>query len=94
MSRLEDIVTIVELHRLLYGGAAVAEWVRALDWRPGGPGFEFRGGNFRNFGKSVYPGLPVYFGGDTKIRRSLLSGVYARGVKYPTSLHWKWVTCL
>ena len=24
----------------------VAEWVRALDWRPGGPGFESRCGNF------------------------------------------------
>ena len=29
----------------------------------------------------VYPALPVSFGGDTKIRRSLLSGVYDRGSK-------------
>ena len=37
----------------------------------------------RNFGNSVYPALPVSFGGDTKSRRSLLSGVYARGSKSP-----------
>ena len=37
--------------------------------------------SFRNFGNSIYPGLPVYFGGDTKMRRSLLSGVYAKGSK-------------
>ncbi len=57
-------------------GGAVAEWVRVLDWRPDGPGSE----NFslRNFGNSVYPALPVSFGGDTKSRRSLLSGVYAQ----------------
>ena len=30
----------------------------------------------RNFGNSVYPALPVSFGGDTKSRRSLLSGVF------------------
>ena len=35
----------------------------------------------RNFGNSVYPALPVSFGGYTKSRRSLLSGVYARGSK-------------
>ena len=37
----------------------------------------------RNFagGNSVYPTLPVSFRGDTKSRRSLLSGVYARGSK-------------
>ena len=35
--------------------------------------------SLRNFGNSVYPALPVSFGGDTKSRRSLLSGVYARG---------------
>ena len=29
----------------------------------------------RNFGNSVYPALPVSFGGDNKSRRSLLSGV-------------------
>ena len=40
-------------------------------------------------GNSVYPALPVSFGGDTKSRWSLLSGVpvYARGSKithYPS----------
>ena len=37
--------------------------------------------SLRNFGNSVYPALLVSFGGDTKSRRSLLSGVYARGSK-------------
>ena len=37
--------------------------------------------SLRNFGNSVYPALPVSFGGDTKSRRSLLAGVYARGSK-------------
>ena len=37
--------------------------------------------SLRNFGNSVYPALPVYFGGDTKSRRYLLSGVYDRGSK-------------
>ena len=46
----------------------------------------------RNFGNSVHPALPVSFGGDTKSYWSLLSGVYAREVKDPTSLHWKCVT--
>ena len=40
--------------------------------------------SLRNFGNSVYLALPVSFGGDTKSRRSLLSGVYARVVKHPT----------
>ena len=39
---------------------------------------------------SVYPALPVSFGGDTKSCRSLLSGVYARGSKIS---HTKCVTC-
>ena len=39
--------------------------------------------SLRNFGNSVYPALPLSFGGDTKSRRSLLSGVYARGSKIP-----------
>ena len=34
-----------------------------------------------NFGNSVYPALKVSFGRDTEKRRSLLSGVYARGNK-------------
>ena len=64
----------------------VAEWVRALAWagdrtvsRPGSNPATVT--SLRNFGNSVYPALPVSFGGDTKSRRSLLSGVYARGSK-------------
>ena len=34
--------------------------------------------SLRNFGNSVYPALPVSFGGDTKSSRPLLSGVYGR----------------
>ena len=37
--------------------------------------------SLRNFGNSVYPALPVSFGGDTKSRHSLLPGVFARGSK-------------
>ena len=70
---------------LIYGGGAVAEWVRALDWRPDGPGFESHCGKLfaSELGNSVYPALPVSFGGDIKSRRSLLFGVYARGSKRP-----------
>ena len=64
----------------------MAEWVRALAWagdrtvsRPGSNPATVT--SLRNFGNSVYPALPVSFGGDTKSRRSLLSGVYARGSK-------------
>ena len=46
----------------------MAEWVRALDWHPGGAGFESTGTSLRKFHNSVYPALPVYFGGDTKSR--------------------------
>ena len=37
--------------------------------------------SLRNFGNSVYPALPVSFGGDSNSHRSLLSGVYARRSK-------------
>ena len=37
--------------------------------------------SLRNFGNSVYPALPVCFGGDSKSRRSILSGVYVTGSK-------------
>ena len=73
---------------LIGGGGAVAEWVRPLAWNgdrtfPTGfePHFGKKNFSLRNFGNSVYPSLPVSFGGDTKSRRSLLSGVYARGSK-------------
>ena len=50
--------------------------VRALDWRPGGPGFESRYGNLIRFGTLTIP----FFGGDTESRRFLLiSGVYSTG---------------
>ena len=61
-----------------------ARWPSGLDWRPGGPGFESHSGNFASeLGNSVYPGLPVSFGGDTVSRWPILSGVYARGSKRP-----------
>ena len=67
---------------------AVAEWPSGLEHWTGDR--TVRGSNpnaenfsLRNFGNSVYPALPVCFGGDTKSRRSLLSGVYARGSKRP-----------
>ena len=51
----------------------MAEWARVLDWRPGGPGFESRCGNFAlDFGNSTYRASPVSFGGDTK--RSHIEG--------------------
>ena len=73
----------------------MAEWPSGLDRWPSGlerwtGDRTVRGSNptaenfsLRNFGNSVYPALPVSFGGDTKSRRSLLSGVYARGSKRP-----------
>ena len=59
----------------------MAEEARALDWRLGGPRYPATATSLQNFGNSVHPALPVSFGGDTKSRRSLLSGVYARGSK-------------
>ena len=46
-------------------------------------GFESHCGNLASklHGNSVYPALPVSFGGDTKSRRSLLSGVDYAGSK-------------
>ena len=55
-----------------------------MHWRPDDAGrvrIPLRTTSLRNFGNSVYPALPVFFGGDTKSRRSLLSGDYARGSK-------------
>ena len=45
------------------------------------------GTSLRNFSNSVYPTLPVYFGGDTKSRRPLVFGVYARGSKIPHTVN-------
>ena len=66
----------------------MAEWVRALAWtgdRTVLTGFESHCGkpSLRNFGNSIYPALPMSFGGDTKSSRSLLFGVYARVSKIP-----------
>ena len=61
----------------------MAEWVRPLERRTGDRVFlgssPAAGTSLRNICNSVYTVLPVSFGGDTKISRSLLSGVYARG---------------
>ena len=48
--------------------------------------------SLRNFGTTVYPVLQVSFEGDTKSRRSVLHGVYARGSKIPQT-GGKCVTC-
>ena len=64
----------------------MAEWVRALACtgdRTVLAGFESHCGKLR-FGTLTIPftpALPVSFGGDTKSRRSLPSGVYAMGSK-------------
>ena len=71
----------------------MAEWVIALDWRPGGPRFESCCDNFASeLCQFRLPDLPVSFGGDTKSRWSLLSGVYARGSKI-SHTGGKCVTC-
>ena len=67
---------------------AGARWPSGLDRWTGdrtvrGSNLTAENCSLRNFGNSVYPALPVSFGGDTKSRRSLLSGVYARGSKIP-----------
>ena len=60
----------------------MAEWVRACDWRPGGPGFESGCGYFASeLWQFRLPPLPVYFRLETESRRSLLSSVYERGSK-------------
>ncbi len=66
---------------------AVAEWVRPLACTGDGTVRCGTGSNptADNFASELwqfrFPALPVYFGGDTKSRRSILSGVYARGSK-------------
>ena len=68
------------------GGGAVPEWVRASTGDrtvDGSSTTTVANFSLRNFGNSIYPALPVSYGGDSKSRRSLLSGVYARGSKRP-----------
>ena len=68
-------------------GGAVAEWVRALDWRPDGSNPTAENFSLRNFANSVYPALPVSFEGDTKAVGPFCL-VYMPGeVKYSTSPH-------
>ena len=82
----------VASHRPLTADTAIADKVgcvnQALDrWLGLATGRPRPGSNpaaatsLRTFGNSVYLALPLSFGGDTKSRRSLLSGVYARGSK-------------
>ena len=56
------------------GGGAVAEWVERWtgDRVVQGSNLAAATDSLRNFGNSIYPALPVSFGGDTKKRRSLL----------------------
>ena len=65
-----------------------ARWPSGLErWLGLATGWSWPGSNpaaatsLRNFANSVTPALPVSFGGDIKSRRSILSGVYARGSK-------------
>ena len=48
--------------------------------------------SLRNFGNSIYPTLPVSFGGDSKSRRSLLSGSMPGEVKDPHQSALEYVT--
>ena len=63
----------------------IARWPSGLEHRTGDPvvlGSNPAGAaSLQNFGNAVYPTLPLSFGGDTKYRQSLLSGVYANGSK-------------
>ena len=76
------------LDELKVGGGAVAQWVRALAW----PG-DWVGSNptaatsLQNFSNSIYPALPVSFGGDTKAVGPFYLVSMPGEVKDPTSLH-------
>ena len=61
-----------------------ARWPSGLErWLVQATGLSWPGSNptAENFASELWPALPVSFGGDTKSRRSLLSGVYAMGSK-------------
>ena len=64
----------------------MVEWVKPYDRRPGGSGSNPAGGtSLRNFGNSVYPALPVSFGGESHKAVSPFYLVPMPGeVKYPT----------
>ena len=66
-----------------------------VDWRPGGPGFESRCGNFpSDLWQFRLPHFVSVFWGDTKSRRSLLSGVYARASKRSHQITLKTTLCV
>ena len=70
----------------------MAEWVRALEWRPGCPWLESSGGNFASeLWQFRLPHFAIVFRRRDQKPSSLLSGVYVRGSKGPTSLTWKCV---
>ena len=83
-----NLIVVISINRLQNSPHPLVRWPSGLERWTGDR--TVRGSNptaenfsLRNFGNSVYPALPVSFGGDTKSRRSLLSGVYARGNKRP-----------
>ena len=49
--------------------------------------------SLRNFGNSVYPAVPLSFGGYAKSLDPFYLGPMSGEVKYPSSLHWNCVTC-
>ena len=71
---MERLVTIINI-TVRHGGRVVTGSRGVLGSNPDRAASEL--------GNSVYPALPVSFGGHT-FRRSLLSGVYARGSKSVT----------
>ena len=83
----------MHLQKAVHKGGAVAEWVRALAWA-GDRTVSRSGSNpatvtsLRNFGNSVYPALPVSFGGDTKAVGPFYLVSMPGEVKDSTSPHW------
>ena len=71
---------MIIITKTTYSWGAVAQW---LELRTGDRGVLVRimAEQLRNFGNSIYPTLPLSFGGDTKSHRSLLSGDYATILK-------------
>ena len=92
-----DIFVAACPHRSISSiGGAVAKLVRAFDWRQGGPGFESRCGNLIRFGTLAIPFTPLCqcLSEETLKTVGPFYLVSMPGeVKYPTSLHWKCVTC-
>ena len=76
-------------------GATVAEWVGALDWRLGGPGFESRCGKFalELLAISFTPLCQCLSEETLKAVGPFYLASMPGEVKNPTSLHWICVTC-